>query len=462
MNEKKYELPSGWTWAKLGEICSKPQYGWTTSANFNGSGIRLLRTTDISSGSIDWNKVPFCTKEPDAPQKYLLHKGDILVSRAGSVGVSFQIEECPKAIFASYLIRFKPISPFRPKFISLYFKSPYYWASIVDNIAGIAIPNVNASKLQQLDIPIPPLNEQVRIIAKIENLLDRLNKTKQELAKIPPLLKRFRQSILAKAFNGELTREWREKQKDLEPASKLLERIGDLRLKIGDLKKKKSKIPQTSNLKSEIINQTDLPELPEEWEWARLEQIVDILDSMRIPINSKERKNRKGNIPYYGANGQVGWIDNFIFDEPLVLLAEDGGFFDTWNKPNAYMIAGKSWVNNHAHVLRPCKDIEIEIVLHALNNTWLMPYVQGTTRYKLNQSTMRKILIPLPPKEEQKQITKKISDLFSQADTIEKSVKIAQAHCEKLSQSILTKAFRGELVEQYPSDGPADKLLARL
>jgi len=83
-----------------------------------------------------------------------------------------------------------------------------------------------------------------------------------------------------------------------------------------------------------------------------LENIVEILDSQRIPVNSKEREGRKGRIPYYGATGQVGWIDDWLFNEELILLGEDGAPFLDPYKPKAYLIKGKSWVNNHAHVLR--------------------------------------------------------------------------------------------------------------
>jgi type I restriction enzyme S subunit len=230
MGKNRYDLPEGWVWATLGEICEKPQYGWTTSADFNGKGIKLLRTTDISSGSIKWDKVPFCKHIPENPQKYFLKKGDILVSRAGSVGISIEIEDCPKAIFASYLIRFKPIPPIPSKFVSLYLKSPYYWDSIADNTAGIAIPNVNATKLRSLKIPLPPLNEIIRIIIKVEELLNRINEIKKQFKSASSILgfeikeaggDKVTQLILAKAFRGELV----EQDPNDEPAKVLLCRL---------------------------------------------------------------------------------------------------------------------------------------------------------------------------------------------------------------------------------------------
>ena len=198
-------LPSSWEISFLGTVCSKPQYGWTCKAIKNGD-LRILRTTDISKQKIDWSSVPFCEKIPEDIDKYRLKENDILVSRAGSVGVSCRLDSIPhEAVFASYLIRFKPKPDFNPKYIEYYLKSDGYWKSISEFSAGIAVPNVNASKLSNLQIPIAPANEQNRIVTKLEKLLAKVDKCKERLEKIPAILKRFRQSVLAAACSGELT-----------------------------------------------------------------------------------------------------------------------------------------------------------------------------------------------------------------------------------------------------------------
>ena len=97
-------MPEGWILETLGGICEKPQYGWTTKANKDYGHVKLLRTTDITSGSLNWGTVPFCSEIPDNLEKYLLQAGDIVISRAGSIGVSYLLGSVERAVFASYLV----------------------------------------------------------------------------------------------------------------------------------------------------------------------------------------------------------------------------------------------------------------------------------------------------------------------------------------------------------------------
>lgn len=153
--------------------------------------------------------------------------------------------------------------------------------------------------------------------------------------------------------------------------------------------------------------------LPEGWRVESLGKCVDILDNRRIPLSSLERdiriKNKDISIlyPYYGATQQTGYIDDYIFDEELILLGEDGVMFYDKDKPKAYLISGKSWVNNHAHVLRAKNNIALnKYLLNFLNTFHYKGFVSGATRLKLNQSRMAKIPIPLPTLPQQEKIVK--------------------------------------------------------
>src|SRR6476620_3803394 len=129
--------------------------------------------------------------------------------------------------------------------------------------------------------------------------------------------------------------------------------------------------------------------LPANWAITELGDVVDILDCQRVPVNAEERENRKGVIPYYGATGQVGWIDDYLFNEEVILLGEDGAPFLDSTKPKAYLVSGKSWVNNHAHVLRGRSGLLNHFLLHQLNAIDYHQYVSGSTRLKLPQAPMR-------------------------------------------------------------------------
>ena len=143
-------------------------------------------------------------------------------------------------------------------------------------------------------------------------------------------------------------------------------------------------------------------------------EVCDLLDSKRVPVTSNKRIH--GPYPYYGANGIQDYVNDYIFDDDLVLLAEDGGNFGSKDKPIAYRVSGKCWVNNHAHILSP--KIDFEFLQYSLNQIDYSEYVNGSTRLKLTQTDMRSIRLMLPPLSEQKLIKAKIQTLFSQLDMI--------------------------------------------
>ena len=147
---------------------------------------------------------------------------------------------------------------------------------------------------------------------------------------------------------------------------------------------------------------------------ARLGDICDILDNKRVPITASNRL--AGPYPYYGANGVQDYVADYIFDDELVLLAEDGGNFGSKDKPIAYRVSGKCWVNNHAHVLKPKEGLDVDYLCYSLMFYDVTGLVNGATRQKLTQADMRKMEIPLPPLDEQRKIAAvldKVSDLIA-------------------------------------------------
>jgi len=210
--------------------------------------------------------------------------------------------------------------------------------------------------------------------------------------------------------------------------------------------------------------------LPKGWVETDLQNCTDILDNKRIPINLSERNKRQGKIPYYGATGQAGWIDGYIFDEELVLLGEDGVPFLDHSKNKAYLILGKSWVNNHAHVLRAISTVLSNKFLHYfLNQFNYHGFVTGTTRLKLNQSQMKTIPVLIPPINEQHRIVSKIESILARIDAcrqkllaLQERTQSGQVSLAALRDSVLKQAFEGRLVPQDPDDEPAEVLLRRM
>lgn len=182
------------------------------------------------------------------------------------------------------------------------------------------------------------------------------------------------------------------------------------------------------------------------WKTFPLSEVVDILDSKRVPVNSKERAKREGDIPYYGATGQVGTIDTYLFDEELVLLGEDGAPFLDPTKPKAYMIRGKSWVNNHAHVLRGKSGLLNAFLLYQLNAIDYRPYVSGTTRLKLPQGPMKQIPLLVPSEKEQKRIVAEIEKQFTRLDAGVAALRRVHANLKRYRAAVLKSACEGKLV----------------
>lgn len=189
--------------------------------------------------------------------------------------------------------------------------------------------------------------------------------------------------------------------------------------------------------------------------WARtlLGEICLVEDGKRIPINQKERDQRvAGKHPselyrYFGATGQVGWIDGYIFDGTRVLLGEDGAPFFDRSKTTAYMVHGRYWVNNHAHVLDPW--IDSGFLCHQLNQVDYHGHVTGTTRAKLNQKAMREIPLWIAPLVEQRAIVAKIESLFSELDQGVAQLEAVRAQLGRYRQSVLKAAFEGRLTAAW-------------
>jgi type I restriction enzyme S subunit len=189
---------------------------------------------------------------------------------------------------------------------------------------------------------------------------------------------------------------------------------------------------------------------PKGWQVSRIEEIAECLDRLRRPVTESDRK--PGSVPYYGANGQQGWIDKALFDEPLVLVAEDGGFFDQPERGVAYRIDGPAWVNNHAHILRaiPARA-DTEFLHRALRHFNFLPFISGTTRAKLTQGQLNAVKLFVPPLDLQREFGKRVQRLRQVVDSSTR----AASQLDVLFSALQHRAFRGDLTRDAIGTAPA-------
>ena len=321
----------------------------------------------------------------------------------------------------------------------------YYWLRFAKPMAeqlasGTTFAELSAKNAAKIPLKLAPLTEQRRIAAKLERLLGKVDACKERLAKIPVLLKRFRQAVLAAACSGKLTADWREEHGYGNSASDLLDELG---------------------VKPVILEDHDAPDT---WCWSRLGDLVTNHDAIRVPVRQSERDKRSGPYPYYGAFGVIDDIDEYLYDGQYLLVAEDGKNLESRLRPISLIARGRFWVNNHAHVLQSKRGVALQYLCSWLNSPTLdlSPFLTGIDQVKLNRNAMDRIPVPVAPPAEQQEIVRRVDALFAVADQIQARFERAREQVEKLTPALLARAFRGELVPHDPNDEPASALLARI
>ncbi|ENC3010922.1 TPA: restriction endonuclease subunit S [Escherichia albertii] len=414
------KLPEGWVETYLSEICSKPQYGYTTKSSFTGN-VKFLRTTDITKGTVDWSTVPYCLQNPDDILKYQLQDRDIVISRAGSVGFSFLVKNPPNnAVFASYLIRFKPFDNISELYLKRFLESGNYWVQLASMSAGNALQNVNAQKLSTLIVPIPPLAEQKIIAEKLDTLLAQVESTKARLEQIPQILKRFRQAVLAAAVSGKLVNNENNKA--------ILTTLGSIAedIRYG-----------TSKKCSESEGHTPVLRIP------NIGPGYIINNNLKYAnFDSKELSAltlKEGDLLLIRSNGSVDLVGK------VAVISEN----DTQYLYAGYLIR-----------VRLCLEKAVpKYISYCVQSPQLRQIIENIARStsgvnNINSKELASLELPLPPIPEQHEIVRRVEQLFAYADIIEKQVNSALARVNNLTQSILAKAFRGELTAQWRAENP--------
>ncbi len=500
MNEQNGlpELPPGWVWTTVGEISDLIHYGYTESATSEDTGTKFLRITDIQNNTVDWQSVPFCKIGGKESERYLLSENDLLFARTGAtVGKSFLIRgQIPKSIFASYLIRIILSKEINATFVYNFFQSSYYWLQIRENQLGIGQPNVNGTILSTLTLPLPPLPEQSRIVARIEELFTKLDAGVAALRRLQKQLKRYRQAVLRDAVTGELTRQWRKDEaadsaSSLESGADLLKRIlreRRARWEAAQLEKfaAAGKTPKNDDWKRKYQepaapDTANLPELPDGWTRVSIGQIIEDLKYgtsqkcsyenvgvpvLRIPnvgngvINRSDLKYaelpeteyeqlklKAGDILLIRSNGSVSLVGKTALVRESESDFAYAGYLIRLRLNPSFIYSG------YLQIAFASNEMRIQIELPARSTSGV---------HNINSDEVKALQTPLPPLAEQQAIVAEVERLLSVADALAQTVERGLKQAARLRQSILKRAFAGRLVAQNERDEPASVLLERI
>jgi type I restriction enzyme S subunit len=471
MSDDLLDLPEGWVVENLELIVRDGRIGLVRSAKEQSTdqGFPYVRMQHYDLQG-NWNfrdltKVYATSKELDI---YELQENDILFNTRNSYELVGKVAiwnfQKSGYLYNNNLIRFRFYNGVFPQWIGYQMMSPQFRKNLeAFKSATTSVCAIYTKDINNQPILLPPLNEQKRIVAKIEELNDRSQTAQKALETIPQLCDRFRQSVLAAAFRGDLTADWREKNPDVEPASVLLERI------------KKERHQKWEETEVFIQNSYSLKSIPESWTWTNISHLSYVVRGAS-PRPAGDPKYFGGNIPWITV-AEVTKDNEIYLRSTSRFLTEEGKkasrFLEsrtfiltnsgaTLGVPKITKIAG--CINDGSVALLSLnEDIELYLYYFLTSITQQLRTInQGAAQPNLNTTIVKSILVPLPPLEEQKEIVFKIQSIFTAINNIEKQHQQATEKLEKLNQSILSKAFRGELVPQDPEDEPASVLLARI
>ncbi len=497
MTDDRVELPEGWEWACLGDMCAiNPRHEKGVGGDDTPVSFVPMAAVDHREGAISGA----------SPRPYgqvrtgFTHfvEGDVLFARItpcmenGKVAIARGLVNglgCGTTEF--HVLR--PLSGILPEYIYRYLRQESFRRAAAANMSGTAGQlRVPTAYLKSVELPLAPLSEQRSIVAKIEALFDQSRTARQALDRIPVLLKKFRKAVLAAAFRGDLTREWREQHPDDEPASELLERIRAARVRrwqeeLRSAKREGRRPPKKpANLDPPALDMSTSPELPRDWAWASVEFLA----------SPEPRSIQSGP---FGSNLRHSEFQ----DKGVLAIGIDNVLDGRFTSGSQHRISQRKYQQLKKYTARPLdvlitvmatvgrcclvpEDIETAIItkhvyrisvdpelcvpnylMNALRGCppvqeQLYGKIQGVTRPGINGEILKRLLIPVAPLAEQHAIVSCIETLLNQAEKIDGALRMAQQQADKLEQSILSRAFRGELVAQDPNDEPASVLLARI
>ena len=468
--EKEQELPNGWVGTTLGE-CFVWNSGGTPNTQepkfYNGS-IPWLNSGELVDGVVLNARNKISEEGLSCSSAKWVEIGSVLIAmyganigKTGLAGIRLTTNQA---------IAYANPKPVPPKYLFYFLQSVQKEFSKLGQ--GAAQPNISQTIIKAHLFPLPPIPEQHRIVAKIEELFSELDKGVESLKTAQEQLKIYRQAVLQRAFAGKLTEEWRRAKKDLPTRDALWKQIQEalsFKLKEREIRPKK-----IESLSEEELG--ELSELPSEWVWVKLGNVAwSLKDGPHYSPHYVE-----SGIPFIsGGNVRPEGVDflNAKFISPELhkelskrCLPEAGDILYTKGgttgiaRVNTYGSNFNVWV--HVAVIKLIDGLLPFYVQHCLNSPHCykqsQKFTHGVGNQDLGLTRMIKITLPICSQSEQHQVVAEIESRLSVCDKLEESIAQSLLQAEALRQSILKKAFEGKLVPQDPQDEPAEKLLARI
>jgi type I restriction enzyme S subunit len=489
--EELRELPKGWVLTRIGDITEvirgaspRPK----GSPLYFGGNIPWIMISDISREKSKYiSKTKDHVNEEGAKKSRFLKAGTLILSNSGTVCVPkiLAVDGCIHDGFVAF-----PSIKLSFKQLYLYYYFEHIRPRVIqENKQGVTQVNLNTDIVKSISIPIPPTNEQHRIVAKIEELFTNLDAGIESLKKVKAQLKRYRQAVLKHAFEGKLTEEWRTNNPPVEPASELLERILVERRKKWEeeqlLRFKEKGQNLQKNWKDKYTepakpDTTNLPLQPKGWRWSTT-------DTMFYFVTSGSR----GWSQYYSDEGstfiRVGNLDHSSISLDLsniqrVLVPNNAETIRTRVKLGDILISitadvgmvaliseelGEAYINQHIALTRSVNLIHLPYLSWFLASEHgaqkqFKELQRGATKAGLGLDDIKNVFIPVPPFKEQVKIVEIIEERFSIVTNADLIVNNSEYRASRLRQAILKRAFEGKLVPQDPNDEPAEKLLDRI
>jgi type I restriction enzyme, S subunit len=481
------ELPEGWEWTTIEEIAGYIQRGKSPKYT-EWSELPVVNQKAVRWYGVEEEHLKYI--HPDQWSQWsderFLQSGDILWNSTGTgtigrAAIYTELLNFKRAVADSHVTVVRATN-YNSSLLHFWIMSPV----VQSKIEGMQSGSTNQVELSRVEVlktkvPLPPLNEQKRIVAKIEELRSHTQAARNAIAHIPKLLEQFRQSVLAAAFRGDLTAEWRSENPDVEPAEVLLERH-----KLIKSRKWKKVEAERIDLSLIKLNSTELPKIENSWAYTIIPLLLsgDRVGLKTGPFGSmlKKEDHLTAGIPVLGienigknefkrgnkvfiSQSKARELSEYEVRTGDIIISRSGTVGEICIVPNDI---GEARISTN--LIRVCTDDLIilpEFFCFLFNGcdfvlNQISKLCSGSTRDFLNQSILNSIIFPIPPRVEQKEIINRIQELFEKIDRIEEQYQFIKTELDRLDRSILAKAFKGELVPQDPTDEPAIVLLERI